>query len=94
MPMLAILIWGAGAFLLRLPFSAQIAAAFLSLFSLARGGRREALNSAFARKLRGSVPAPLTHPKPADSDLSQSRENFDLSSSRPRSRLTTARLRP
>ena len=53
MPMLAMLIWGAGALLLRLPFSAQIAAAFLSLFSLARGARPEAINSAFARKVRG-----------------------------------------
>lgn len=61
MPMLAMLIWGAGAVLLRLPFSAQIAAGFLSVVSLARGARREALNSAFARKVsldarRGTAP--------------------------------------
>jgi hypothetical protein len=64
MPMLAMLIWGAGAFLLRLPFSAQIAAGFLSVVSLARGGRREALNSAFARKLRGSLAGSLNNRKP------------------------------
>ena len=51
MPMLAMLIWGVGAFLLRLPFSAPIAAGFVSIVSILRGARRHALNSAFARKL-------------------------------------------
>jgi len=55
MPVLAILLWGAGKFLLRLPFSAEIAAAFLWILSILRGARREVLNSAFARRaLRGT----------------------------------------
>jgi hypothetical protein len=52
MPVLAILLWGAGAFLLRLPFSAQIVAGFLSIAAIVRGARRQVLNSAFARRLR------------------------------------------
>jgi len=52
MPVLAILLWGAGAMLLRLPFSAQIVAGFLWIASILRGARHEALNSAFARRLR------------------------------------------
>jgi hypothetical protein len=52
MPVLAILLWGAAAFLLRLPFSAQIVAGFVSIVSILRGARREVLNSAFARRLR------------------------------------------
>ena len=75
MPMLAMLIWGVGALLLRLPFSAQIAAGFLSLFSLARGARREALNSAFARKLRGSLESPLSIPRRAPPPRPSSRRD-------------------
>ena len=52
MPVLAVLLWGAGALLLRLPFSARIAAGFLSIASIVRGARRQVLNSAFARRLR------------------------------------------
>ena len=51
MPVLAILLWGAGAFLLRLPFAAQIVAGFVSIASIVRGARRQALNSAFARRI-------------------------------------------
>src|SRR5512132_493274 len=51
MAMLAMWIWGPGEFLLSLPLSAPIAAGFLSIASIFRGGRRQALNSVFARKV-------------------------------------------
>ncbi|MDQ6893583.1 MAG: hypothetical protein M3167_12990 [Acidobacteriota bacterium] len=59
MPVLAILLWGVGALVLRLPFSAQIVAGFLSVASILRGARRQVLNSAFARRLR-----PVSSPTP------------------------------
>jgi hypothetical protein len=51
MPVLAVLLWGVGAFVLRLPFSAQVVAGCLSIASIVRGARRQVLNSAFARSV-------------------------------------------